>query len=280
MFSVTSRLISDHLHYPRTDQSLDAWEYSSSDECRMPATPCITRQVVEYRGIAFLEPLVMCSRRNFTCKTDQAKVVLSSTLRKPLGPYLAAAAEPLGPGLQPWCWAMGLHSPVGASGSLAPDQSCQGSSGQSTWVKKLPGTFSTELILGLCADWSASYNSYGNYIVSCQRIIDPFRLLLSITRQRVVAFNGAKIGNRLPSEECSTLGADFLGKVQNGKIFFMWKKNSITVTLSITIYLCMHTFMHIHINKYEIYRECICLHIFTLIYIRFIPHVQYKRYLR
>lgn len=38
-------------------------------------------------------------------------------------------------------------------------------------------------------------------------------------RKIVVTVNGAKVGNKLPSKECSTLGADFLGNVQKKKDF-------------------------------------------------------------
>jgi len=64
----------------------------------------------------------------------------------------------------------------------------------------------------------------------------------------VVALPGAKTGNKLTYKECSTLGADFLGKVQKRKIFFMQDRNSIAITLLTTTHLYMHIFMHMHIK--------------------------------
>lgn len=72
-------------------------------------------------------------------------------------------------------------------------------------------------------------------------------------RKIVVTVNGAKVGNKLPSKECSTLGADFLGNVQKRKIFFMQDKNSSAITVHITIHPYILTFMHMDKNKFFIY---------------------------
>jgi len=100
----------------------------------------------------------------------------------------------------------------------------------------------------------------------------------------VVTVNGAKVGNKLPSKECSTLGEDFLRNVQKRKIFFTWDRNSHAVTVHITIHPYIRTFMHTHKNKWVsfiyIYIMYILLDIYSCLY-KAIPTrlVQCKRYL-
>lgn len=145
MLNVTFRLILKHLHYPSADQSPDAWKYSSDDERRVVVIPYVAWQVG--RRTVFLGPLGICARRNFIPQTDQTEVVP----RKALGPHLAAGIVPHRMGLQPQC---GLCAQGGWLHITAPCTHLD--------TAPEPGgsrTLSTELISGLCADWSASYNS-------------------------------------------------------------------------------------------------------------------------
>lgn len=162
--SIMFRLILKHLHNPSTDQSLNAWKYSPDDECRITVTPYITRQVVGYRRITFLEPLRMHARRNFTHETDQAKVVLSSGLsdiETPCPHLIAAAAAG-----QTW---KGLYSPELGHGAVLPVRHRPGSGlkyPMLIWAEHLsqgaPRSTLYGPYLGHCADWSACYNSSGN----------------------------------------------------------------------------------------------------------------------
>lgn len=63
-------------------------------------------------------------------------------------------------------------------------------------------------------------------------------------RKIVVTVNGAKVGNKLPSKECPTSGADFLGNVQERDFLYVGQKFQChhTTYNNASIY----TYIHVH----------------------------------